>query len=191
MPIGTLLLPNPADVRAGIQYGADGVEYTGTLLVPTGSSGSGGGRYAIDEALRLYVISIADVAAKIEARLYADDAAPQTPTFPYGTMTLIDSEGRFKKLRRPNKTHRGVRYQFDFYAYRKSHARAIAAAAASVYEDGGIDGMQGLIGSGEIGAYVQSCKIENIRHGSEAPESAGEARVYSSSFDAVLVFNEA
>ena len=32
MPVGTLVLPNPSDVRAGVQYGADGTEFTGTAL---------------------------------------------------------------------------------------------------------------------------------------------------------------
>lgn len=33
MPIGTLVLPDPADVALGVQYGADGTEFTGTLTV--------------------------------------------------------------------------------------------------------------------------------------------------------------
>lgn len=37
MPVGTLVLPDPSDVRLGVQYGADGDEYTGTLEVPTPS----------------------------------------------------------------------------------------------------------------------------------------------------------
>lgn len=35
MPTGTLVVPSPSDVRLGVQYGADGTEYTGTLHVAT------------------------------------------------------------------------------------------------------------------------------------------------------------
>lgn len=31
MPVGTLLLPDPSDVKYGVQYGAGGTEYTGTF----------------------------------------------------------------------------------------------------------------------------------------------------------------
>lgn len=33
MPTGTLLVPNPQDVRFGVTYGADGTEFTGQLVV--------------------------------------------------------------------------------------------------------------------------------------------------------------
>lgn len=32
--VGTLEIPDESDVRRGVQYGADGTEYTGTLYVP-------------------------------------------------------------------------------------------------------------------------------------------------------------
>lgn len=37
---GTLTSPSEADVEAGVQYGGDGDQYTGTLYVPQPSSGS-------------------------------------------------------------------------------------------------------------------------------------------------------
>lgn len=35
MPVGTLVLPDPSDVRLGVGYGADGTEFVGTLYAPT------------------------------------------------------------------------------------------------------------------------------------------------------------
>ncbi len=35
MPVGTLVLPDPSDVRSGEGYGEDGTEIYGTLVVPT------------------------------------------------------------------------------------------------------------------------------------------------------------
>lgn len=189
MPIGTLVLPNPADVRVGVQYGADGTEYTGTLRVPVASS-TGTGRYSIDEALRAKLLSITGVSSRIGDRLYPDDAAPQTPEFPYGVLTMIGDATRFRKLRgSPNKTLR-ARYQVDFYSKRRADVRGAMAAATSTADDGGIDGMQDVIGDSDTGCYVQSCLVENLRHSSEPPQSAGEARIYNAGFDAVIVFNE-
>ena len=36
IPLGTLTFPSPADVKAGVQYGPTGTEYTGTLQAKTG-----------------------------------------------------------------------------------------------------------------------------------------------------------
>jgi len=187
--LGTFEAPNESDVRNGIQYGADGTEYTGTLQTPAISSGTGG-RYAIDEPLRAFILSMQTVAEKIGNRMYADDAAPQTPAFPYGVITMIGDAERWQKLQGSPKTTLRARYQIDFFARKKSDARAMAAMASSRYVDGGLDGLQATIGSVNESAYVQSCRIENRRHDSEQPEGAGEERIYNAGFDAVIVFNE-
>lgn len=43
MPVGTLVIPAPADVRYPVMYGADGTEYTGTLEAPPSLSAVGSG----------------------------------------------------------------------------------------------------------------------------------------------------
>ncbi|HYE20978.1 MAG TPA: hypothetical protein VEA69_21205 [Tepidisphaeraceae bacterium] len=146
-------------------------------------------RYAIDEALRTKVLSIDGVSDLIEGRLYADDAAPQNPTFPYGVITLIGPADRSRKLAGVNKDV-SARYQLDFWGLVKAKVREVAELVAARSADGGLDGLQETIGSGATAAYVQSCRIENVRHGSEPPQSAGEARVFNAGFDAVIVFNE-
>lgn len=35
MPVGTLVIPDPADVRSGVGYGAGGTQYTGTYVSPS------------------------------------------------------------------------------------------------------------------------------------------------------------
>lgn len=146
-------------------------------------------RLSIDEALRAKVLSIDGVATLIGDRLYADDAAPQSVTFPYGVLTLIGPADRFRKLAGLNKTVT-ARYQLDFWATRRTDSRSLAELVSARATDGGLDGLQETIGSGPTAAYVQACKIENVRHGSEDPQSAGEARIYNAGFDAVIVFNE-
>ena len=143
----------------------------------------------MDEAIRHKVLSIAGVSALLDDRLYADDAAPQTPGFPYGTITLIGNATRSRKLNGVNKDTT-ARYQLDFYGLTKASVRSIASLVSARSDDGGIDGNKATWGTGSTAAFVQTCKIDNVRHGSESPQSAGESRIYSVGFDAVIVFNE-
>lgn len=147
-------------------------------------------RYAIDEAIRYKVLSIPGVSALIEERMYADDAAPQDPTFPYGMFSLIDGDGRFQKLTGANKTHE-ARYQLDFFAKVKSQVKTIATLVSARDEEGGLDGMQASIAQpGQDTVYVQRCKLENFRNGSEVQQSGSEERIFNVGFDAVICFNE-
>jgi hypothetical protein len=146
-------------------------------------------RYSIDEAIRHKVLSITGVSDLLAERLYADDAAPQVPSFPYGVITLIGDATRSRKLNGVNKDVT-ARYQLDFYGLVKSQVRGIAELVSARSADGGIDGNKATWGTGSTAAFVQACKVENVRHDSEPPQSAGEARVYNAGFDAVIVFNE-
>lgn len=146
-------------------------------------------RYSIDEAIRHKVLSISGVSDLLGDRLYADDAAPQLVGMPYGVITLIGDATRSRKLNGINKDVR-ARYQLDFYAEQKSQVRSIASLVSARSADGGIDGDQGTWGSGSTAAYVQACKVDNVRHGSEPPQSAGESRIFNAGFDAEIVFNE-
>ncbi len=146
-------------------------------------------RYSIDDAIRHKVLSIAGVADILADRVYADDAAPQTVGFPYGVITLIGDATRSRKLAGVNKDTT-ARYQLDFYGLVKSQVRGVAELVSARSVDGGIDGNKATWGTGATAAFVQACKVENVRHGSEPPQSAGEARVYNAGFDAVIVFNE-
>lgn len=69
MPVGTLVLPNPSDVRYGVQYGANGTEFTGTLyppfVPPAGPIATQG--YTIQQILTAFE-SYLQVVTQLEAR---------------------------------------------------------------------------------------------------------------------------
>lgn len=59
MPEGTLELPDPSDVRSGVQYGGDGTEFTGTFS-PGGRGNRGPGRLLNERAYVLEFLLAAE-----------------------------------------------------------------------------------------------------------------------------------
>jgi len=184
--IGTRRDALESDVRQGVGYGSG---HVGTLIVLLPVAPVSSSRYTCDEAIRTRILQLTAVADLVGNRLHAD-VAPQTPVYPYGTITLIGDAERSKRLNDDAMGTIKARYQIDWYAKKKSEARALATAVSARASNGGLDGFRGAIGTGDTAAFVQSAKIENRRDDHDEPQSSGEGRIYQCGFDAVIVFNE-
>jgi hypothetical protein len=75
--VGTLALPATADVRLGTGYGASGIEFTGTLLVPTYAVS--GTTTDIESAVYRHLAATAAVTALVGDRIYPNEADPDAP----------------------------------------------------------------------------------------------------------------
>lgn len=144
----------------------------------------------IDAAVRSAILGVSGVSAVLGTRVYADDAVPQSETFPYAILTMIGDAARMYSLNGGAMQTFRARYQVDVYGLTKADVRSLRSLITARRQDGGLDGFQGTWGTGGESVYVQVCKIDNRRNGTELLQEGSERYVYFAGCDLEIVFNE-